>query len=104
MSEAPTLHWLPSPENWRENLKTFNAAADAGVEAAVALANTCLDFVRTNALDGVVRKKFTAAPKSLASKPVRLAVLGAAALDRLRHLLLAQVVLQLRRRLGLQAP
>jgi len=84
MTEAPTLHWLPSPDNWREKFRTFAAAESApDIETAVALANARLDFVRTNALDGVVRKKFAAPPKSLASKPVRLAVLGASTLAHL---------------------
>src|SRR5256885_5979675 len=46
------------------------------------LANTRLDFVRTNALDQIVARRFgppgteTEPPPGLAAKPVRLALLG----------------------------
>src|SRR5207237_5549183 len=59
------------------------AAAEAWDEA-VALANARLDFVRTNALDEIVARRFGAAPpKGLATKPVRLALLGSSTLAHL---------------------
>jgi FkbH-like protein len=79
MREAPTLHWLPAPENWREKCKAF-ATGDGGIDAAVALANTRLDFVGTNALDATVQKRFRGPPGELTGKPVRLAILGSSTL------------------------
>jgi FkbH-like protein len=50
----------------------------------VALANAKLDFVRTNALDSVVRERYAeAAPKGIGTRPVRLAILGSSTLAHL---------------------
>ena len=83
MSEAPALHWLPpAPENWRDRLKAL-LTDEATIDDAISLANRRLDFVRTNALDSVVSKRFTAPPETLSSKPVRLAILGSSTLTHL---------------------
>jgi FkbH-like protein len=76
-----SLHWLPEPQDWRPKLAAF--AADPAWDAAVALANLRLDFVRTNALDSTVRARFAAPPAGLGTRPVRLAVLGSATLAHL---------------------
>jgi FkbH-like protein len=78
------LYWLPECEDWRARLRalaaggTGPAAAPAALWAeAVALANARFDFVRTNALDQIVARRFgEAPPPGLATKPVRLALLG----------------------------
>ena len=81
------LYWLPEVEEWRARLRALAGAAPAASWAeAVALANTRLDFVRTNALDQIVARRFgppgaeTGPPPGLATglaaKPVRLALLG----------------------------
>src|SRR4051794_40748554 len=89
------LYWLPElpePGEWRARLRALAAGGDApGADRtshtaawaeAVALANTRLDFVRTNALDQIVARRFgppgaeTEPPPGLAAKPVRLALLG----------------------------
>src|SRR3954469_9418733 len=83
------LYWLPEVEEWRARLRALadgaagTAAGDRAAWAeAVALANSRLDFVRTNALDQIVARRFgplgaeTGPPPGLAAKPVRLALLG----------------------------
>jgi len=82
MRQAPTLHWLPASENWKEKLKAFAAGA-GGIGAAVALANTRLDFVRTNALDAIVQRRIRRPPSELSGKPIRLAILGSSTLAHL---------------------
>jgi FkbH-like protein len=93
------LHWLPTIPDWRARLRTLGNTQPAGDPAtawneAVALANGRLNFVLTNALDETVRNVFPAQPAGIATKPVRLAVLGSATLT---HLLPAIRVAGLRR-------
>jgi len=75
MTGSPQLHWLPAEPAFRTRLRALRAgAADAAAWAeAIALANTRLDFVQTNALDETVRRLFAGPPEGLATKPVRLA-------------------------------
>src|SRR6202034_3002120 len=61
---------------------------------AVALAGARINFVLTNALDETVRRHLAGPPAGIATKPVRLAVLGSATLT---HLLPAIRVAGLRR-------
>jgi FkbH-like protein len=78
------LRWLPIDENFRPRLKALGAAGDDVWAQAVALANTQLDFIRTNALDAAVRARLgDTVPAKLAAKPVRLAVLGSSTLAHL---------------------
>lgn len=79
----PSLYWLPTDETWPHRLKSFSRGEDASFDAAVALANVRLDFVRTAGLDSAVRKRFTQPPADLATKPVKLAVLGSSTLTHL---------------------
>jgi FkbH-like protein len=77
------LRWLPETGDWRPRLRAV-AAADDLWPAAIPLANTRLDFVRTNALDELVRKRYEGAqPQGIGTKPVRLAILGASTLAHL---------------------
>jgi FkbH-like protein len=77
------LYWLPEVPDWRGQLQALAGLGAAGWEAAVTLANTRLDFVRTNALDQIVGRSFDNPPQGLATKPVRLALLGSSTLAHL---------------------
>jgi FkbH-like protein len=71
------LDWLPKIADWRERLRALGSDPAAAWTEAVAFANTRLDFVATNALDQTVRRVLgDDPPKALATKPVRLAILG----------------------------
>mgnify|MGYP005809559925 CR=1 FL=1 len=88
------LHWLPILPDWRARLRALGASGSPRWEEAVALANARLNFVLTNALDETVRRMFQGPPGPIATKPVRLAVLGSSTLT---HLLPAIRVAGLRR-------
>ena len=78
------LHWLPELAEWRARVRAL--AQDTGDvwPQAMALANYRIDFIRTNALDDVVRKRLAgAAPAGTGTKPVRLAILGSSTLAHL---------------------
>jgi FkbH-like protein len=77
------LHWLPSVPEWRRRLRALPADPAAAWENAVALANARLNFVLTNALDETVRRVLPDGPQTLATKRVRLAVLGSSTLAHL---------------------
>ena len=74
------LHWLPSLPDTRERLRALPAEPDAAWEAGVALANSRLDFVFTNSLDARIRRVVVEPPANLATKPIRLALLGSCTL------------------------
>ena len=79
-----SLYWLPELEDWRGRLRALASDVDGVWTAANRLAGTRLDFVRTNALDEMVRRLLGDEPPSgLATKPVRLALLGAGTLAHL---------------------
>jgi FkbH-like protein len=78
------LYWLPEIENWRARLRTLGSNREAAWEEAIALANSRLDFIRTNALDQIVIRTFgDTPPKNLAAKPIRLALLGSSTMAHL---------------------
>jgi len=68
------MNWLPEPPvaaEWRAALRQLSWPA------AVALAQARLDFIRTNQLDEMLRRALgDAIPPGLATKAVRLAILG----------------------------
>ncbi len=79
------LSWLPPATDWRAELRTLVNNPATAWSAGTALANTRLDFVRTNGLDQAVTKALgTTIPDGLATKPVRLAVLGSSTLAHLQ--------------------
>jgi FkbH-like protein len=88
------LHWLPTIPDWRARLRALGGDPATAWNEAVSLANARMNFVLTNALDEAVRRTFPTRPDGLATKPVRLAVLGSATLT---HLLPAIRVAGLRR-------
>jgi FkbH-like protein len=78
------LRWLPTDDNFRPRLKALGSAGDTAWPQAVALANTQLDFIRTNALDAALRAQLgDTVPANLAAPPVRLALLGSSTLAHL---------------------
>ncbi len=94
MSAPPRLHWLPADPEFRSKLRALPASGEHAFAQAIALANTNLDFVATNALDEMLRRVIPAAPTDIGTKPMRLAVLGSSTTT---HLLPALRVAGLRR-------
>jgi FkbH-like protein len=79
VSRDTQLHWLPPVGDWRSRLKAIRESSDRATawHDAVALANTNLDFVQTNAIDAVVQDLFRPCPPpELVQQTVRLAILG----------------------------
>jgi hypothetical protein len=71
------LYWLPELEDWRSRLGSLSRDPNDAWREAAALANTRLDFTRTNMLDAALRRALAgAAAPAAAGKPVRLALLG----------------------------
>jgi FkbH-like protein len=78
------LRWLPKPTEWRPRLRALVDAPGEIWPQAQALANTSLDFTRTNALDDAVRRRHADSPPAgTGTKPVRLAILGSSTLAHL---------------------
>ncbi len=94
MGHATPLAWLPPVDDWRGRLATLRSCQPPVIDDAIALANTRIDFIRTNALDQVVRAQWPRIPSGLGTAPVRLAILGSATMA---HLLPAIRVAGLRR-------
>jgi len=95
-----SLYWLPEISDWRERLRALGKGGAGAWDEAVALANTRLDFIRTNALDQTVAAAFAGIPpKDLATKPIRLALLGSSTMA---HLHAAIRVAGLRRGLWIE--
>jgi len=91
------LRWLPqAPPDFRARVRALVDADSDTWSRAVALANTRLDFVRTNALDEAVRRAVPAPLADTGTRPVRLAILGSSTLA---HLHAAIRVAGLRRRI-----
>ena len=91
------LHWLPNNSHWAEQLAsvaTPNDSSPAIWDAFVALARTRLSSLQTMQLDRRRARAIPSSPATLATKPVRLAVLAASTIE---HLLPAIRVGGLRR-------
>jgi len=90
------LYWLPQAEDWNARLLALpGRRPETAWNEGVALANTRLNFVQTNSLDGMLRRALgRAAPGGTRGRPVRLAVLGSCTVA---HLLPAIRVAGLRR-------
>jgi FkbH-like protein len=88
------LHWLTTLPDIRDRLRALPAEAGDCWDAAVALANSQLNFTLTDLLDTRVRRIVHTPPAGLTTRPVRLAVLGSCTTS---HLLSAIRVGGLRR-------
>ncbi len=96
-----TLSWLPLPDpDWGARAKAFAAPGDTSATWAglVALSGHDLDFIKTGALDRLRASHVPAPPKTLATRPVRLAVLATSTVS---HLLPAIRVGAMRRNIWL---
>jgi FkbH-like protein len=79
-------YWLPLPTDFATRVRQLDAATDPALawSELAALANTRLDFIRTDRLDRSLRRHFGASPPSgLATRPIKLAVLGSSTLSHL---------------------
>jgi FkbH-like protein len=76
------LCWLPEPAEWRERLHGYAEGGSDAWEGAVALAKLRLDFVRTNALDSVVRRRLGVTSQRTGDA-IRLALLGSSTMAHL---------------------
>lgn len=93
------LYWLPEPVDWKKALSAPQQGAELWSHL-VRIANSRLDFVRTNQLDHLLQRSFAdEAPQGLATKPIRLAVLASSTVT---HLLPGLRVAALRRGLCVQ--
>jgi FkbH-like protein len=100
MANAPALNWLPAIEDWRTRIGALKSAVFPVFDDAIALANCRLDFVRTNALDQIVRTHWKKAPADVGARPIKLAVLGSSTVA---HLLPGIRVAGLRRGLWIDS-
>ena len=71
---APELIWLPEPENWRDRLAALAQGGTLG--RAMELVHSRLDFVRTQALDQIVRRRWPERPAEFGGSGYRLALLS----------------------------
>jgi FkbH-like protein len=97
-----SLNWLPkATSEWRERLANSHSLENSEAwESFIALARYQLSFPETLLLDRTFTKRFgSSPPQGIATKPVKLALLGSATVD---HLLPALRVAALRR--GLWVP
>src|SRR5882672_1291255 len=78
------LYWLPELPDWRARLRELSNKGTKAWDEVVALANSRLDFIRTNSLDQTVLRLFGDTPPiGLSTKPIRLALLGTATMAHL---------------------
>jgi FkbH-like protein len=95
------LYWLPEPKNWQQQISLLKAGLGDTDAITYDLANSRLNFVRTNALDSILQlkvAKISRAPNAV-SRVTRLAVLGSATLT---HLLPSIRVAAVRRRMTVE--
>ena len=77
------LSWLPAKPDLSELIGAISKNPEASFEAIAALAGYRQDFLQTNRIDRVLRKRFSAPPAAWTSQPVRLAILGSSTLEQL---------------------
>lgn len=78
---SPELVWLPPAENWRERIGAV--ARDGDFADLLGLARLRLDFVQTNAVDQIWRRRWPERAPTSDLRPVRLAMLGSSTLAHL---------------------
>ena len=85
MIASPALSWLPAADDWPGAVRRLpDAASPETWDILVQLANHALDLSQTTQLDRRLRKLFPAPPAFLATRPVRLALIGSSTLDHLQ--------------------
>jgi FkbH-like protein len=96
------LSWLPPAVEWDQQTRTLEIETATNVwPVLVSLANARIDFIRTIAIDRLLRRHFSEIPPhGLQTEPVRLAVLGSSTVS---HLLPAIRVAGLRRGIWIKA-
>src|ERR1700693_4300222 len=78
------LYWLPEIEDCRGRRRGLDNNPEAVWDETATLANSRMDFIRTNALDQTVSRIFGGSPpRTLATKPIRLALLGSSTMAHL---------------------
>ena len=85
---VPSLAWLPEMPDWVGRLKALPESDEAAWAELVALANARIDFIRTERLASILRRRFPKPPPFLTTRPVRLALLGSATMAHLHSGLL----------------
>jgi FkbH-like protein len=84
MSARSGLYWLPEMPDWRARAMALGVGSTPSWKAISMLANARLDLSKTNALDGVMRRTYSAEPPSeIIGQPIRVAVLGSSTLEHL---------------------
>lgn len=73
---AKHLCWLPERTDWRRRLREAAATETGDWQKMVELAKCRIDFVQTNALDDVVRRRFLDSATGKRAAVIRLAILG----------------------------
>ena len=94
---ATNLYWLPEAVDWSRDIGAIDGAKDPreAWRLLAAVAGKRLGFSQTNRVDGALHRHFgDVPPTNLATKPIRLAVLGSSTLT---HLLPSIRVAALRR-------
>lgn len=78
------LAWLPHFPGWAERLAKIATATDSEAwHDLVALGNARIDYAATIRLDRVLRRRFSAAPAALSTRPLRLAILSSSTVEHL---------------------
>ncbi len=79
-----TMKWMPQDSDWQNRFAQLrqDSARDTW-DLLCMLANVRLEFTETLRLDRALQKRFASPPEHLATKPVRLAVLGSATVEHL---------------------
>jgi FkbH-like protein len=96
---APALYWLPECSDWKEGISALGREADPWPRLTQ-LANTRLDFVRTNQLDHHLQRSIPeSSPPHAGTKTIRLAVLSSCTAT---HLLPGLRIAMLRRNINAQ--
>jgi FkbH-like protein len=78
------LYWLPEIVDWRARMRAVSGLPPAEAWTALgALARARINFLRTHQLDVMLRRLCPGPPPGLATRPVRLALLGSSTLAHL---------------------
>ncbi len=76
MMGRPHMAWLQRDPAWAARMKAAEQEEGVGWSTLVGLADADLDLLQTERLDRLLRRRFPTPPEGLATRPVRLALLG----------------------------